>query len=218
MPQRIALIHAGPVSIEPVETALRQLWPDVERVNLMDDALMTDRAQSPELTPALFQRIVRLADYGRDTGADGILFTCSAFGAAIEEAARRAVWPVLKPNEAMFEAALEKGLDIGMVASFQNSLPGMEAEFRALVTARGSKATIRSLAVPEALAALQRGDGAAHDELLAEGAAKLGRCDAIMLAQFSTARAAPALRRRVACPVLTAPDTAVLKMRRVLGG
>lgn len=217
MPRRIALIHAGPVSIEPVETAFRQLWPDADRVNVMDDALMRDRAKSPELTPGLSLRILRLADYGRDLGADGVLFTCSAFGTAIEEAARRARWPVLKPNEAMFEEALAVGGDIGMVASFQNSLAGMEAEFRELAARRGSRASIRSIAVPEALAALQAGDGAGHDRLLAEGAVRLGTVDAVMLAQFSTARAAGALQARLRCPVLTAPEAAVTRMRQLLG-
>lgn len=217
MPHRIALIHAVEAAMQPVEDAFRQLWPEAERANVLDDALMPDRARAGELTPALSERILKLAAYGRGLGATGVLFTCSAFGAAIEEAARRASWPVLKPNEAMFEEALEKGTDIGMVASFHASLPGMEAEFRELARARGSKATIRSLAVPEALAAYQRGDVATHNTLLAEGAARLGPCDAIMLAQFSTARAADALRARVACPVLTSPGAAVAKMRRLVG-
>jgi Asp/Glu/hydantoin racemase len=216
MSTRIALIHAGPVSIEPVELAFQRLWPQAERVNIMDDALMVDRAKSPELTEALSNRILRLAAYGRDLGAAGILFTCSAFGPAIEEAQRRAGWPVLKPNEAMFEAALEKGRRIGLVASFQNSLPTMEAEFRALAQAKGIPATIRSACAPDALTALQRGDVDTHNACLARAAASLDGCDAILLAQFSTSRAAPVVQAAVRVPVMTAPDTAVTKIKRLL--
>lgn len=217
MSKRIALIHAGPVSVEPVEAAFQRLWPEAERVNIMDDSLMVDRAKSPELSPQLSGRIVRLATYARDIGADGVLFTCSAFGPAIEEAQRLAAWPVLKPNEAMFEAALAAGKRVGMIASFWNSIPTMEQEFRTLAASRNSPAVIKSVCVPDALAALQKDDAARHNALLAEaGAALAEECDVLMLAQFSTSRAADDLQRRVKVPVLTAPATAVEKIKRLL--
>src|SRR6476620_7906610 len=114
MTKRIALIHAGEVSVEPVRAALSELWPEAEAVNLLDDSLMVDRARTADLTPAMSDRIAALAGYARGSGADGILFTCSAFGRAIEAVQRRAAWPVLKPNEAMFEEALATGLRIGL--------------------------------------------------------------------------------------------------------
>jgi Asp/Glu/hydantoin racemase len=215
---RIVLVHAGLVSIEPVQSAFGQLWPDAEPVNLLDDSLMVDRAKTEYLTLALSERIAELAAYGRDTGADGILYTCSAFGPAIEAVQRSSTIPVLKPNEAMFEEALGHGLDIGMVASFANSIPSMEQEFRDLAVVRGSRAAIRSVCVPEALAALQRGDTFAHNALLAKGAMELRKCDVILLAQFSTSRAADATQAAVDAPVLTAPGAAVTKIKRLLAG
>ena len=58
MSYRIALVHAGLVSIEPVQSAFDQLWPDAEPVNLLDDSLMVDRAQTEHLKPALSELIV----------------------------------------------------------------------------------------------------------------------------------------------------------------
>jgi len=66
------------------------------------------------------------------------------------------------------------------------------------------------------LTALQAGDGAQHDALLAAVAPQLADCDAIMLAQFSTARARDAVTKVVRCPVLTSPDSAVLAMKKRL--
>lgn len=218
MPNRIALIHAVTVAIEPVEAAFGKLWPEVERVNLLDDSLSVDRAKSPDLTPAINDRIARLGAYARDIGADGILFTCSAFGAAIEAVARAARVPVLKPNEAMFEAALATGRRIGMLATFERSIPSMEAEFRELANASGSAATLQSICVPAAMVALQKGDAATHNRMLAEAAPDLRDCDAILLAQFSTSRAAEAVQARVSCPVLTSPGTAVTKLKRAILG
>jgi len=104
---RIALIHATPVAIEPVRLAFKEHWRSAELINILDDSLSFDLANEIELTNALSSRIVDLAYYARTAKADAILYTCSAFGAAIEEADRIFDGPVLKPNEAMFAAALE---------------------------------------------------------------------------------------------------------------
>jgi Asp/Glu/hydantoin racemase len=212
---RIALIHATIVAMQPIEAAFQRLWPEPERVNLLDDALSRDRAQTAELTPALSARIQALADYAVDQlRSDGVLFTCSAFGEAIESAARATTVPVLKPNEAMFEAALTYGSRIGMLATFEASVPSMTEEFDALAATRGVNASLRSLCVPEAMAALSRGDAARHNQLLADAAPRLGDCDAILLAQFSTSVAEDAVKSNVKVPVLTSPGSAVLELKK----
>jgi len=66
--------------------------------------------------------------------------------------------------------------------------------------------------------ALDAGDGATHDRLLADAAPQLADCDAVMLAQFSTARAQAAVAAVLACPVLTSPDSAVLWLRGAVNG
>jgi len=123
--------------------------------------------------------------------------------------------PALKPNEAMFAAALGAGARIGMLATFGPSVAGMEDEFRQMAAAKGSRAGIETICVPEAMAALKSGDGASHDRLLAEAAPRLADCDAVLLAHFSTSRAETAVRAALARPVLTAPGAAVetLKVR-----
>ena len=213
---RIALIHAVTVAMQPIAEAFTRLWPDAETANLLDDRLSVDRAKDDELTDAMVERIATLANYAEGASADAILYTCSAFGEAIEAVAEQKNYPVLKPNEAMFEAALGHGTKIGMLATFERSIPSMEAEFNELVRQRQSQATINSVCIPDAMAALQQGDASRHNALLAKAANQLSSCDAIMLAQFSTSIAREAVAKTISCPILTSPDSAVIKLKKIL--
>ncbi len=213
---RISLIHALKHSIAPIEAAFAALWPQARLANLLDDSLSADLARDGALTPAMTARFLTLARYAKSTGADGILFTCSAFGPCIEAcAAELAPMPVLKPNEAMIEAALAAAgpaARIGLVASFAPTLDSMPPEFAATMPG----ATLVPCLAAAALDALNRGDGPGHDAAAAAAARGLGECDVIALAQFSLARAAPAIAAATGRPVLTTPDSAVRKLRRLL--
>lgn len=124
--------------------------------------------------------------------------------------------PVLKPNEAMFDAALETGGRVGMLTTFAPAVASMEEEFRDAARRRGSTASLETVCVAGARAALQTGELDAHDCLVAEAAAALAHCDAIMLAHFSMANAGHRVQARMKCPVLTAPRRAVIKLRSTL--
>jgi hypothetical protein len=214
---RIVLIHATPVAMDPVRDAFAADWPEAETTNLLDDGLTIDRARTADLTPALTTRIVALATYARDTGASGVLFTCSAFGAAIDSAARVLDVPVLKPNEAMFRQALALGSNLAMIATFTPSVAGMEAEFRELAAGLAPAARLTSVVAEGAIDALRAGDAETHNQLVAEAARGLEGYDAIMLAHFSTSRAAGAVRAVTGTPVLTSPEAAVATLRSLVG-
>ena len=213
---RIALIHALKHSIAPIEAAFSALWPEARLANLLDDSLSADLARDGALTPAMAARFLALARYAAESGADGILFTCSAFGPCIEAcAAALAPLPVLKPNEAMIEEALAAGgqrARIGLMATFAPTLASMPPEF----AAAAPDATLVPCLAADALAALDRGDGEGHDRAAAAASGKLRDCDVIALAQYSLARAAPLVRAATGRQVLTTPDSAVRKLRRLL--
>jgi len=216
MSKRIALIHATPVAMQPVVEAFRRSWPEADTFSVLDDALSIDLARSGTLNEALKQRIASLAAYATGIGVDAILYTCSAFGEAIEAVARSAPMPVLKPNEAMFEDALQRGTRLGLLATFQPSIPSLEQEFVEMARGQANSVTLESVCVPEAMTALTAGDAAQHDRLVAEAAARLAHCDIVMLAQFSTARARAAVQQVIGDRVLTSPDSAVARLKAVL--
>ncbi len=213
---RIAMIHAVYVAMAPVEAAFQRCWPQAQRVNLIDDALPQDLEAEGGMTPAMVQRIVRLAEHAVLAGAQAVLFTCSAFGQGIEAAAAQAKVPVLKPNEAMFKAALARGRRIGMLATYRPAVESMAAEFHALAQQRAPGATLQTLCIPEAMAAARSGDIALHNRLVAEAAPQLADCEAIMLAHFSTSTALESVQQALGREVLSAPDAAVLALKQAL--
>ncbi len=213
---RIVLLHGTPVAVEPIQKSFATRWPEAEVVNLLDDSLSVDRAKDHDLTPRMFERFMELGGYAQRIGADGILVTCSAFGPAIERMTRELPMPVLKPNEAMFKAAMTRGQKIGMLATFAPSVLTMTEEFDEFVRATGSKGTLKTIVVDGAMDALRKGDAKTHNALVAARAPELSDCDAIMLAHFSTSRAAELVGATVSVPVLTAPDAAVDRMRSMV--
>jgi len=213
---RIALIHALAHSVAPINDTLAREWPDAQRMNLLDDSLSADVARSGRLDEAMTARFLALGDYAVATGANAILFTCSAFGLCIDAVKRRlAPLPVLKPNEAMIDEAAAQvrasGGCIGLVATFAPTLVSMAPEFPAGVP-------LRTALADGALEALNRGDTAAHDHAAVQAAQALKAqgCTVIALAQFSLARAQGAVAQASGLPVLTTPDSAVRALRQRL--
>lgn len=216
MRYRIVLIHAVPMAIDPIVDAFNQFWPEPELVNLLDDSLSTDRAKSTKLDNNMISRFHMLGDYAKSIQANGILFSCSAFGPAIDEISSALSIPVLKPNEAMFELALETGQTIAMLATFKNSIPSMTKEFNTMSQNYGGKQTLNSYLIEEAMEKLKQGDAEGHNKLLATAAKAIADCDSVMLAQFSMAQAKASVEAKLNVPVLTAPEAAAKKLQRLV--
>jgi Asp/Glu/hydantoin racemase len=218
---RIALIHALRDSQAPAWDAFARGWPEARIFNLLDDSLSADFSAAGHLTAAMTARFLALGRYAAATDADGqrtdaILFTCSAFGAAIDAVKRDLPIPVLRPNEAAFEATLRLGTRVALMTSFPSSLPPLVAELEQMAAARGVTPEILTVVAEGALAALQSGDGPGHDRIAAATAAALPPVDVLVLCQFSLARAASAIAPVEGRTVLTTPTSAVAKLRGVL--
>jgi Asp/Glu/Hydantoin racemase len=214
---RIALIHALPDSVEPANTAFAELWPDAFKFNLMDDALARDLAAAGgRITMEINSRIIDLSRYAMAAGANGILYTCSAFGQSIKAAGLLAPIPVLRPNEAAVDAALDTGPRIALLATFLATVGMMKAEVETRAKERNLNPTIEARHVPGALEALQAGRADEHDALIAKAAAELPPCDAVVLAQFSMTRAARAIAPADGRAVITTPGSAIAKLKGLL--
>lgn len=227
---RIMLISALAQSPGPAMAAMREEWAEASAHNLIDDSLAGDFATIGEISPAIHDRFLTLGRYAAASSdgqqpTRGVLFTCSAFRPAIERVRRDLSIPVITPNEGAFDEALKlcRGRDgggrIGLLLTFEGSVVPLSGEIETMAQAIGQPCPAIVPAVATgALEALQAGDGAQHDRLSAQAAQTLPPVDVIIVGQFSMARAAPSVRACRTEPVLTTPQMAVRKMRRLVEG
>jgi hypothetical protein len=222
------LVSALAQSLGPAAAAMREQWPEATFNNLLDDSLARDLAEIGTISADIFDRFLTLGRYaaqahGAGSATAGLLFTCSAFGPAIDRVKADLSIPVVAPNEGAFEEALDicgaapGGGRVGLLLSCAGSVEPLSAEMRAMAEARGQAAPAILSAVAEgALEALQAGDGDRHDRLIAEAAVAMPPADVLVMGQFSMARAAQCVTARRPGPVLTTPHAAVRTLSRLV--
>jgi len=213
---KIYLVHAMALSMGPVETSFRKFWPQARLAHLLEDSLPADLKQDGRLTDAMIVRFRDLGRYCASAGADAILFSCSAFGPAIEAVKHDLKIPVLKPNEALYDELVARGGRAALLATFAPSLPSMLAEIEAQARQAGAKLEVRTSLVEGALDALTGGNAEEHNRLIASAALAQADCESIAFAQFSMAPAADLAAGGLGRPVLTTPDSAVRKLKALM--
>src|SRR5258708_7946172 len=108
---RIMLIHAVAEAVVPIRQAFAADWPAAETHDLMDTSLSADlAADGGKLGARMVDRFKTLGRYAAAAGPDGraadaILFTCSAFGPALDAVRDERAIPVFKPPAAAFARA-----------------------------------------------------------------------------------------------------------------
>ncbi len=191
-------------------------WPEARISNLLDDGLFAWVRQAGGVVPEMHDVFRTLTRYMVSRGADGILFTCSAFRECIDTCIAEFELPILKPNDAMIEQALEAGSRIAVMATVGPTIPSISAEINEMAAARGRKVELVPYVVEGAFDALAGGDAAKHDALVAARAREIRNCDVIVLAQFTLSRAVPAVAAVSSIPIFNSPGAAVARMRAML--
>jgi Asp/Glu/hydantoin racemase len=202
-----------------MEAAIRAFasgWPLARVSNLLDDSLFAWVREAGGVVPEMYDVFRNLTRHMIGRGADGILFTCSAFRQVIDACIEEFPVPILKPNDAMIEKALDAGSRLAVMATVGPTIPSISVEIEEMAAARGKRVELVPYVVERAFDVLASGDAATHDRLVAERARDINGCDAIVLAQFSLSRAVPAVRAVNRTPIYDSPGAAVAKMREMV--
>jgi Asp/Glu/hydantoin racemase len=216
MPKRIFLVHPYFPSMPPIDAAFKSGWPEAQTVNLLDESLYADVPQDGKLSPLLYQRVATLLHHCVTSGADGIVFTGTTFGPAIEAVRPHIAVPLLRAEEAMAEQAVGMGQDVLLVCSAKRAMPVIRGSLEAAAKRRNLRPRISELWVSGAKDALARGGLEAHDRLIAREVEAASHAGVIVIGQISMAGACAHVSPALAPRIVTSLNAAVARMRAVV--
>lgn len=212
----IAVIHTGPVSVQPIKEQISEQIPDARVINIVDDSLLNDVRAAGRVTPEVASRIHSYMANAQAMRVDIILNACSSVGEAVDAVRNFISTPIVKIDEAMAEEASAIGSRIGVIATVSTTL-----EPTVRLVKRKAGESRRAVEVTERIAegafeALLGGDAARHDEIVRSAISCLAQqVDVVVLAQASMARLVPQLVG-VRVPVLSSPRSGVAALKRAL--
>lgn len=204
---KIAVIHTGPVTLNPIKALFKQWLPEVEMVNIVDDSLLNDVMKAGHLTEAVTSRIVRYALMAQEMGCGAILNQCSSVSEAVDAARSCLRIPYFKIDEPMAKQAVETGPRIGLVATVETTLPPSRRLIEAEARKQNRTVTVQEYLVPGALAYLmETQDQEGHNRMVFDTIQKAaGENDVVVMAQGSMAILLPL------CKTLPVPVPASLE-------
>jgi len=160
-------------------------------------------------------RIIDLGQQAVNDQVDAILYTCSAFGEAIEAAKNKFSLPILKPNESAFKKAIHAASDVNILVTFEPSLNLLTNEFE--IMSKGLDIKIKGHLINDALKLLKQEEAQAHNEKIIDAVKEIPAEETVILGQFSMARAADEIEINMPDRlVLNTPDAAVIELKELL--
>lgn len=215
-PPRIGAVHALTASVEPTQAAFARAWPDADVAHLMDGSLYLDRSRGTADEHEIARRIDQLIRHSEGTGAQGILFTGSFFGAAVRLARQNVSVPVLTSFEGVIERALGLNQPLAVLSTAPDSTTLLVEELNAEAAERGLSVSVEGQVVPNAMDALVAGEYDRHDDLVRDAIRTIGTDRAIVIAQFSMERIIDEAPSLTTAPVVGTATEGAARLRHVL--
>jgi hypothetical protein len=214
--RRIILVHAYRHSLPPIERAFRDLWPEAEALNLVDETLYADVTPDGVVDATVPSRIRALFTHCLASGAQAIVFTGSTFGPVVEEARLGLPIPILKSDEAMAEEIVTRGGKVLLVCTARRAVPVIAANIKAAARQAGATIELETLVVDAAKEAISEGDLARHDRLIADAIS--GRTDvrSIVLGQLSMSNVPALVPKEIAERIVSGAEASVRALRSLL--
>ena len=219
MIKKAAVIHTSFVSVDALKELFKEIIPEVQMINIVDDSLLAEVMANGSITPGIVKRVCTYAMQAEALGADIILNQCSSVGEAADVARNMIKNPYLKVDEPMAEEAVRIGEKISVIATVQSTMgPSVRLIERAAAKIN-KKIKIKECLVDGALDILMKeGNKEKHNRMVLDEIEKVeSESDVIVLAQGSMTVLLPQLKH-IQKPDLTSPRSGVMRVKEVLEG
>ena len=220
MNKRVVLVHTSFAllgSNRMLYDIFEELLPDVELINIVDDAMLKEVMAGGRITPGVTRRMCYYFLAAEAMGVDAIFAVCSSLGPATDVARELVSIPVVKIDEAMAEKVAREGRRIGVLATVATTLGPTAGLIEHKAEGVGRQLEIRQALCEGAFELLMSGDVDAHNDMIATRARELSEwADALVLAQSTMTRLAPRLAQETGLPVWTSPRLGVEHLKQVL--
>lgn len=214
---KVVLIHTSPVSLNDLKALFKEIVPEVEMVNIIDDSLLEEVKRNGKINSDIISRMCVYVQVANTLHPDLIFNQCSSVGEAFDIARNQVSCKTLKIDEPMAEKAVELGSRIGVVATVASTVQPSCDLIRRTADKMGKDVHVREYLVDGALDILMAGDTQKHNELVIEEIRKAAsENDVVVLAQGSMTAILPYLEG-IEKPVLTSPRLAVERVKKELG-
>lgn len=160
--------------------------PDIAIYNIMDDSLLKNTLEDGGVSARVASRMLHYAKAAEESGADGILVTCTSVNRATQEIQPFLRIPMINIEEPVAQMAAQAGTKIGILATLPTSPKAIENVIREKAGEMGKDIEIVTAVVDGAFDILCAGDREQHDRLVCEALYRLAeQVDCITFAQIS---------------------------------
>jgi Asp/Glu/hydantoin racemase len=213
----LAIIHTTPATVDLLKGLAADVLPGYDVINLVDDSILPQLARNGGNVSEVEGRLLQYAQIASDTGADVILEACSSVGEVVAKMSETVSIPVVRIDDAMAEAAIQRGERIGVAATLPTTLNPTKRLLEAKAQAAGKSIEIQTALADSAYRKLMAEDRDGHDSDLAEVLLKLAQdVDIVVLAQASMARVIPMLPAELQDKILTSPRLGMERVKAVV--
>lgn len=217
--KKVVLIHTSAVSLNDLKALFKEILPDVEMVNIIDDSLLEEVKTNGHITPAIVNRMCTYVSSAKTLNPDLIFNQCSSVREAFDIARKQVDCKTLAIDEAMAEKAVSMGNKIAVVATVKSTMePSCNLVLEKAKLAN-KEVEIKRYLVDGALDILNKEHDVKKHNLLVKGEVEKAceECDVVVLAQGSMTAVLPDLGETKK-PVLTSPRLAVERVKELLYG